>query len=96
MSAYLIFTRERTIDQSELDVYGGLAPATAVGHNMTMLARYGDFEVQEGTAIEGSVVLRFPTFEEAKAYYDSPSYRAAAAHRHAGADYRAFIVQGID
>ena len=96
MSAYLIFTRERTIDQAEMDIYSILAPASAVGHPMDVLARYGRFEVLEGDPIEGSVVIRFETYAAAKAYYDSPDYQAAAAHRHAGSDYRCFIVEGVD
>jgi len=95
MTAYLIFTRERTTDQAELDVYGSLAPATAAGHPMTMLARYGPFEVLEGASMEGAVVLSFPSMAEAKAYYHSPDYQAAAKHRHAGADYRVLLVEGI-
>ena len=96
MPAYLIFTRERTIDQAEMDAYAKLARPTAAGHPMTMLARYGRFEVLEGESMEGSVVMRFPTFADAKAYYGSPDYQAAAAHRHLGSDYRVFIVEGVD
>jgi uncharacterized protein (DUF1330 family) len=40
------------------------------------------------------VILEFPTFEEAKAWYDSPAYRKVREHRYKGADYRAVIVQG--
>ena len=39
-------------------------------------------------------LLEFPTFEEAKAWYDSPAYRKVREHRYKGADYRAVIVQG--
>ncbi len=49
----------------------------------------------EGPEIEGAVVLEFPTFEAAKAWYDSPAYREAREHRFKGANYRAFIVQGV-
>ncbi len=45
--------------------------------------------------MEGVVILQFPTFEEAKAWYDSPAYREAREHRFAGADYRAVIVEGV-
>ena len=95
MSAYLIFTRERTKDQAEMDIYAKEAPPTAVGHPITMLARYGEFEVLEGDSMEGSVVMEFPTVAEAKAYYNSPGYQAAALHRFKGADYRVFVTQGV-
>ena len=38
------------------------------------------------------VILEFPTFDEAKAWYDSPAYRKVREHRYKGADYRAIIV----
>jgi Domain of unknown function (DUF1330) len=39
-------------------------------------------------------ILEFPTFDEAKAWHDSPAYRVRE-HRYKGADYRAVIVQGL-
>jgi uncharacterized protein (DUF1330 family) len=41
------------------------------------------------------VILEFPSIEAAKAYYHSVAYQDAARHRFLGADYRAFIVEGI-
>jgi uncharacterized protein (DUF1330 family) len=35
-------------------------------------------------AVEGVVILEFPTFEEAKAWYDSPAYRKVREHRYKG------------
>ncbi len=40
-------------------------------------------------------ILEFPTFEEAKTWYDSPAYREAREHRLKGADYHAVIVEGL-
>ena len=62
---------------------------------ITPLAAYGRHEVVEGATVEGVVILQVPTFEEAKAWYDSPAYREAREHRHLGADYRAVIVEGL-
>ena len=45
------------------------------GHVITTRAYYGRQEVLEGAAVEGVVILEFPTFDEAKAWYDSPAYR---------------------
>ncbi len=88
MAAYMIFTRESTA--------GSEADATLEGHPATVLAHYGDFRMLEGDPIEGAVVIRFPSVAEAKAFYDSPAYQKAAIHRHAGAKYRAFIVEGVN
>jgi uncharacterized protein (DUF1330 family) len=49
----------------------------------------------EGPAIEGAVILEFPTVEAAKIYYNSPAYQDAVKHRFLGADYRVFIVEGL-
>jgi uncharacterized protein (DUF1330 family) len=51
--------------------------------------------VLEGAAVEGVVILEFPTFDGAKAWYDSPADRAAREDRFNGADYRVVIVEGV-
>jgi uncharacterized protein (DUF1330 family) len=95
MTAYAIFIRDETTDQAELDIYGQLSPATAAGHPMTPLAVYGAHQVLEGPAIEGAVVLQFPTIADARAWYDSPAYQDALRHRLAGARYRVFLIEGL-
>lgn len=92
--AYVIFTREHTRDPAELKTYSQKSPVSLTGRTVELLAVYGRQEVLEGSQVEGVVVLRFPSFEEAKAWYDGPEYREARRHRFAGADYRAVIVEG--
>ena len=65
------------------------------GHPVTPRAFYGRHEVLEGATVQGVIILEFPTFDEAKAWYDSPAYRAAPEHRFKGADYRVVIVEGV-
>jgi uncharacterized protein (DUF1330 family) len=95
MAAYLIFTRDKTTDAAELATYSGLAGPSMAGHAVTPHVVYGKHEVLEGPEVEGVVVVSFPTVEEAKAWYDSPAYTAARAHRFKGADYRVVLVQGV-
>jgi uncharacterized protein (DUF1330 family) len=95
MSAYGIFSRETTRDQSELDAYTPKASASMAGHAIKVLAAYGRQEVLEGPNAEGVVIVEFPTMEEARAWYDSPAYRDARQHRFRGADYRAIFVEGV-
>jgi hypothetical protein len=47
------------------------------------------------TAPDGPYSDVFPSFDEAKAWYDSPAYREVREHRFRGADYRAVIVEGL-
>jgi uncharacterized protein (DUF1330 family) len=95
MAAYVIFIRESVRNPSEMEVYAKEAPAAMAGHAVTPLAVYGRYEVIEGPEVEGVVILQFPSFDEAKAWYDSPAYCEAREHRFKGADYRAVIVEGV-
>jgi len=88
--------RECVIDQVELDQYGRLAPRARDGHDIEHLAFYGAQDVLEGAPADGVVINRFPTMADARRWYDSPAYEAAREHRPRGADYRVFIVEGVD
>jgi uncharacterized protein (DUF1330 family) len=94
MVAYMVFTREKMRNPAEYELYRQKARPAAEGHPLKPLALYGRHEVLEGPAIEGAVILEFPTIEDAKAYYHSAAYHEAVQHRFLGADYRAFIVEG--
>ncbi|KCZ90999.1 DUF1330 domain-containing protein [Hyphomonas jannaschiana] len=49
----------------------------------------------EGADADGVVILRFPDMDAAKAWYTSPEYQAARAHRFQAADYRVILVDGV-
>ena len=95
MGAFIVFTRERTRDTGELEVYAQKAPAGLAGHPITVRALYGRHEVIEGPDVEGVAILEFPTFEAAKAWYENPIYSDARKHRLKGGDYRAVIVESV-
>ena len=95
MPAYVIFIRERTLDQSELDAYARLARPSLEGLPIKFLAAYGRQDVLEGPSPEGVAIAEFPSMEEARRWYQSPAYQAAPQHRFKGATYRGLIVEGI-
>lgn len=95
MTAYVIFIRERTLDQREMDIYAEKVPATLPSVPIQMLSAYGRLEVFEGETPEGVVLFSFPTVEDSKAWYNSEAYQSAAKHRHAGATYRGFVIEGV-
>lgn len=95
MAAYVIFIKEETINREELNIYAKEAPAGLVGHNITTRAAYGKSKVVEGTDVEGVAILEFPSFEEARAWYENPIYQKAREHRLKGGRYRAIIVEGV-
>ena len=94
MAAYVVITREKTRNQAQMDQYKKLAPASFQQHPATFLAIHGRHEVLEGPAVEEIIILEFPTFDAAKAWYHSPEYQAACEHRFQGADYRWIIAEG--
>ena len=94
MSAYIVFHKEGTHDQSELDEYLKNVGKTFEGHPAKILAAYGPQQVLEGPAPEGVVVLEFPTATAARTWYDSPAYQAVAKHRFNGATFRVVLVEG--
>ena len=61
MSAYIVFTRTKTIDQKEVETYWTGIKATMKGHPIEVLVAYGKHEVLEGDAIEGMVIVKFPS-----------------------------------
>ena len=95
MAAYVILIRDKMLDQAEFDLYAPAAREARADHQITPLAFYGQHQVLEGADVEGAVILQFPTFEEAQAWYNSPAYQKALEHRLKGAEYRVLIVQGV-
>jgi uncharacterized protein (DUF1330 family) len=95
MPAYIVFMREQTLDQSELEAYWAQVAATLDGRPIKVLAAYGKHLTLEGPDVEGVVIAEFPTLEDARDWYESPAYQAAAQHRHRGAVYRGLIVEGV-
>ena len=95
MSAYVVFMRETTLNQSELEAYWACVKDTMDGHPLKVLAAYGKHVTLEGPDVEGVVIAEFPSLEAARAWYDSPAYQAALQHRHRGAVYRGLIVESI-
>lgn len=96
MTAYAIFIQERTRDSAELQTYAEMLKPLLGESGGTVVAAYGALDVLEGAAPEGVVMVSFPTLEAARAFYDSPDYQAAVKHRFLGADFRSFIIAGVN
>jgi uncharacterized protein (DUF1330 family) len=96
MTAYAIFIQERSRNPAELQTYAELVKPLVGKSGGTALAVYGRQDVLEGAASEGVVMVSFPTMEAARAFYDSLEYQAAVKHRFLGADFRSFIIDGVN
>jgi hypothetical protein len=53
-----------------------------------------DRQELEGEPVDGVAVVEFPSMQAAKAWYDSPAYRAIRPHRLNGARYIGRLVEG--
>ena len=95
MSAYVVFTRTKTIDQKELEKYWTGIKATIKDHPIEVLVAYGKHEVLEGDPIEGMVIAKFPSVKAAKDWINSEAYQDIAKHRKLGATYHGLIVEGL-
>jgi len=95
MVAYVVFTREKMRNREAYERYREMSRPVSASHPLKPLALYGNHDVLEGPAIEGAVILEFPSMEAARAYYHSAAYQEAVKHRFLAADYRVFIVEGI-
>jgi uncharacterized protein (DUF1330 family) len=92
---YIVFLRERTLDEAELERHMQMVPATLTGRGAIPRVVYGNVEILEGEPFEALAILEFSSTAEAKAWYASPAYQASLEHRYAGAKYRVFIVEGV-
>lgn len=100
MSAYMIFTRQGPIRDSEaMAEYSRRNRESAEEfrnlYGLRPLAVYGAMEAVEGEAPDGVIILEFPTAADARAWYASPAYQAALPYRQKAADYEALIVEGF-
>ena len=95
MSAYVVFTRTKTIDQKELEKYRAGIKTTMKRHPIEVLVAYGNHEVLEGDPIEGMVIAKFPSVKAAKDWYYREAYQNVAKHRKQGAIYHGLVVEGV-
>jgi uncharacterized protein (DUF1330 family) len=94
--AYIIVDMKIT-DPEQYKQYMAAAPAAVAAAGGEYLVRGGKFEALEGHWQPARIaMLRFPSFEKAKAFYDDEMYRAARAKR-AGATefFNMVLVEGV-
>ena len=96
-AAYLIVESQIT-DPEAFKQYMAAAPAVAKAFGGEYLVRGGRMAVLEGDWTPPRLtVLSYPSFDTAKAMYDSPGYVAARALRHgATACFNMVLVEGIE
>ncbi len=95
-AAYLIVDMQIS-DMEQYKRYMAAAPAAVQAAGGEYLVRGGQCETLEGDWQPARVaMLRFPSFEQAKAFYDGEMYRQARAQREgATAHFNMILVEGV-
>ncbi len=95
--AYLI-VESQISDPEAFKQYMAAAPAVAQAFGGEYLVRGGRLEVLEGDWTPPRMtVLRYPSFEQAKAMYDSPGYvQARSLRKGATAMFNMVLVEGVE
>jgi uncharacterized protein (DUF1330 family) len=94
--AYLIVEMHIT-DMEQYKQYMAEAPAAVKAYGGEYLVRGGRHETLEGDWTPHRVaMLRFPSYEQAKAFYDSEHYRGVRAKRAGAVEYfNSVLVEGV-
>ena len=94
--AYIIVDMQIS-DMEQYKQYMAAAPAAVAAAGGEYLVRGGRFETMEGQWQPSSIaMLRFPSFDAAKAFYDGEMYRAARARRLGATEFfNMVLVEGV-
>ena len=92
--AYIIFN-VNVINPEQYDAYRVLSGQAMQEYNAEVLVRGGDMTVLEGQMYTRTVVLKFESVAQARAFYDSETYRKARELRKDAAIANIAIVEGI-
>lgn len=95
MVAYVIAEADVS-DPEKYEGYRKLTPGAIAAHGGRFIVRGGRTETLEGDwRPKRVVVIEFPSFERAKAFYDSPEYLAARKARAGAATMDLILVDGV-
>jgi len=96
MPAAYVLVEMKIKDPEQYKQYMAAAPATIAAYGGEYLVRGGRHEPLEGDWQPARVaVLKFPSYEKAKAWYDDEPYRAVRAKRAGATEYfNMILVEG--
>ena len=94
-SAYVLANVTVT-NPEQYEQYKKLSTIAMQVHGAEVCIRGGQVEVLEGDWTPGRIVLlKFPSMEKARAFYDSPEYQAAKNARQGAAVMRMLAIEGL-
>ena len=83
-------------DEQAYRAYIEAAGPVFAEHGARFLVRGGTYVVGEGQARARNVVIEFPSYEQARACYDSPEYQHAMSLRRDASTADLIIIEGYD
>ena len=97
MPAGYIIVDMQISDMEQYKQYMAAAPAAVAAAGGEYLVRGGKFDVLEGDWKPGRIaMLKFPSFEKAKSFYDGELYRAARTKREGATEFfNMVLVEGM-
>jgi uncharacterized protein (DUF1330 family) len=96
MPSAIIIANVRVTDPVQYEDYKKFSTLAMQAHGAEVLVRGGAVEVLEGDwTPDRLVVLKFPTVEKARAFYNSPEYGKARTAREGAAVMRMVVVEAL-
>jgi uncharacterized protein (DUF1330 family) len=96
MAKGYIIARVTVEDDESYMRYAHAAAVAMKKYGAHVLARGGRYEPLDGEARPRNVILEFESYDQAKAYFNSPEYQAARAHRLGKSVGEFVLVEGFD
>jgi len=94
MNGYLLFIFQEMYDRDALVEYWHGLDAALEGQDVEHVITYGAIDRLEGIGdFEAVQLLRFPSFDQAKAWYQSPAYQAIRPLAQKGARYLCTVME---
>ena len=94
-SAYIL-ANVKVTDPQQYEQYKKLSTIAMQAHGAEVCVRGGATQVLEGDWTPDRVVLlKFPSVEKARAFYESKEYKAAIAARTGAATMRMVLIEGV-
>jgi uncharacterized protein (DUF1330 family) len=95
MAAYVISEISEVVDAAAMERYRAMAEVTIKQYGGRYLVRGGVWESLEGEwALERTIVVEFPSWEQAKAWYRSPEYAPARELSRVALKRKLLMVEG--
>ena len=90
-----VIANVHTTRPEQMAEYRHWSTQAVAAHGGEFIVRGGQQQVLEGAAHERTVIIRFPSYEAARAFYDSAEYRQARQAREGAGVFNMICVEGL-